>query len=156
MTSLYEEQLRSPSSIQKIELLLEKSAVGLSKLFAPDNSSLSAPSRKFVEEVANRDAFLTLMEVIDIAGIHKSDILSLIADANTLMVDFLPFGEEDERMEQSIPVLFKPTEDYLQWLHDNLSRTNHVLGVATDFFQSLYGNCLHRAHSMILGDEFSE
>lgn len=137
-------------------MLLEKSAVGISKLFAPENSSLPAPSRKLLEETANRDAFLTLMEVIDTAGIHKSDILSLIADANTLAIDFLPFGEEDDQMERSFPVLSKQTEDFLQWLHVHLSRTNQVLDVATEYFQSLYGNSLFRAHNKTRNDEFSE
>jgi hypothetical protein len=149
-------QLRSPSTIQQIELMLEKSIVGISKLFAPDNSSVSSQVKKLLEETANRDAFLTLMEVIETAGIHKSDILSLIADANTLAVDFLPFGEVDDRMEQSVPVLSKATQAYLQWLHDNLSRTNQLLGIATDYFQSLFGSCLVRAHSMIRKDDFSE
>lgn len=121
--------------------------VGISKIFAPDNSTLSVPSKKLLEETANRDAFLTLLEVIESAGMRKSDILSLIADANTLAVDFLPFGEDVEHAEQSIPILFKATQDYLTWLHDNLRQTNEILSFATDYFQSLYGSSLIRAHA---------
>lgn len=134
-------ELRSPATIQHMELMLEKLMIGLSKLFAPHNTSLSSASKKLLEDAANHDSFLTLMEVIDTAGMRKSDILSLIADANTLAVDFLPFGEEDDHTEQSDPVLSEATQDYLQWLHDNLRKTSHILNQAMDYFQTLYGGC---------------
>jgi hypothetical protein len=142
-------------SVQQIDLLLGKLAVGMSRFFATDNCSLSFPSKKFLEETANRDAFLTLMEVIDTAAIHKANVLSLIADANTLAVGFLPFGDENDQIERSIPSLSKATQDYLVWLHENLGRTNQVLSVAINYFQSLYGSSLFRALSVTQKDEFS-
>lgn len=114
--------------------------IGFSKLFEPDNNTLSALSKKLLEEAANDDAFLTLMEVIDTVGMRKSDILSLISDANTLAIDFLPFGEEDEQNEESTFIMSDETKDYLHWLHDNLRRTNDILVCATDYFQTLYGD----------------
>jgi hypothetical protein len=134
-------ELGSPATIQHMELMLEKLMVGFSKVFAPHNTSLSSTSKKLLEDAANHDSFLTLMEVIDTAGMRISDILSLIADANTLAVDFLPFGEEGDHTEQSDPVLSEATQDYLQWLHDNLRRTSQILNLATDYFQTLYGGC---------------
>ena len=114
--------------------------IGFSKLFEPDNNTLSALAKKLLEEAANDDAFLTLMEVIDTVGMRKSDILSLISDANTLAVDFLPFGEEEEQNEESTSIMSDETKDYLHWLHDNLRRTNDILVCATDYFQTLYGD----------------
>lgn len=131
-------QLRSPATIQRMELMLKDSVVGFSKLLAQHNSSLSTDSRKLLDDVANYDAFLTLMEVIDSAGMRTADILSLISDANTLAIEYLPFGEENDKPNQPGPFLSATTQEYLQWLHDNLRKTSRTLNVATDYFHTLY------------------
>ncbi len=129
--------------------------IGFSKLFEPDNNTLSALSKKLLEEAAIDDAFLTLMEVIDTVGMRKSDILSLISDANTLAVDFLPFGEEEQN-EESTSITSEETKDYLQWLHDNLRRTNDILVCATDYFQTLYGDSFSLTDTKTRSEELTE
>jgi hypothetical protein len=130
--------------------------IGFSKLFEPDNNTLSALSKKLLEEAANDDAFLTLMEVIDTVGMRKSDILSLISDANTLAVDFLPFGEEEEQNEESTFIMSDETKDYLHWLHDNLRRTNDILVCATDYFQTLYGDSFALTDTKTRSEQLTE
>jgi DIRP len=107
-------------------------------IVSPDTSSTS---KKLVEAIANQDAFLALLEIIDMSRIRKYEILSLISDANTLAVDILPFGD-DEESEQTVPILSKNVRDHIQWLHSNLNQTNQVLCAATDIFQALYDGSL--------------
>lgn len=88
-----------------------------------------------LEVVANHEAFVSLLETIDIARNRKRNILSLIEDANGLMVANLPFGDDDA---PSL-CLSRPTEDHITWLRTNLERTNQVLDVAMEYLRTLHG-----------------
>jgi hypothetical protein len=88
-----------------------------------------------LEAVANHDAFISLLEVIDTARNRKRGVLSLIEDANTLMVAHLPFGDDDA----AGLCLSRPAEDYISWLRTNLERTDQVLDVAMEYLRAMYG-----------------
>jgi hypothetical protein len=105
------------------------------------------PSRphSLLDDVANYDAFLSLLNVIDIVRNRKRDILLLIEDANTLAIDQLPFGvgddeaEEIERTTARSVNLSPSAKDHLLWLQRSLERTNLVLYTVMDYFRTLYG-----------------
>jgi hypothetical protein len=97
------------------------------------------PSKKIFDDAANYDAFLTLLEVIDLARFRMRDILPMISDANTCAIDLLPFGD-DERKDQPTAVISKTEHDHLQWLHGNWHRTKYIMGVGMEYFQQLYGD----------------
>lgn len=102
-------------------------------------SSVAGDKRRtkpLLEEIANHEAFITLLEVIDTARNRKSDLLTLIEDANALMVDLLPFGEDSStRVDLSSRV-----NSHILWLRKNLDQTNQVLAVSMQYLRSLYGN----------------
>jgi len=87
-----------------------------------------------LEEVADYDSFLTLMEVIDAGRKRKLELLVLIEDASALMVNRLPFGDGGET-----PELSSETKEHVAWLKANLEQTNAVLSTATDYLRILYG-----------------
>jgi hypothetical protein len=87
------------------------------------------------EQVAEHEAFLTLLEIVDTARARKSALLDLIDDAKTLAVDRLPFGED----AATNAVLSPDTEQHVKWLRLNLERTNEVLDAALGYLRMLYG-----------------
>lgn len=107
----------------------------------PTSSSL----KTFVDEVANYDSFLTLLETMDVARRRKHEILSLVADANTLAITALPFGQSDEAFRSNATTvesikLSHSTKDHLRWLINSLQRTNLVLDASMSTFRTLFGD----------------
>jgi DIRP len=106
----------------------------------PTSSSL----KTFVDEVANYDSFLSLLEMMDVARSRKHELLSLVEDANTLAITALPFGQADEAFGgngttvESVK-LSQSTKDHLHWLINSLQRTNLVLDASVNTFRTLYG-----------------
>lgn len=92
--------------------------------------------KHLLDEIASHDAFVTLLEVIDTARNRKNDLLALIEDANTLMVNRLPFGDNSS----SFVDLSHDTNEHVCWLRKNLAQTNQVLEVAIQHLRMLYGN----------------
>ena len=88
-----------------------------------------------LEAVANYDAFVTLMEVVDAARKRKLELLSLVEDANALLVNRLPFGDGGDNTELSLEA-----KEHLRWLRANLEQTERVLRSASDYLRILFGN----------------
>lgn len=121
-----------------------------------------------MDEVANYESFLRLLEMIDIARSRKYDLLSLIEDANTLAIDLLPFGQEGEDNRTSgAPIdhfskLSPPVKTHIMWLHQSLQRTNLVLDAAMNTFRTLFGNSfplngsLRQSNNKIAQDRLKE
>jgi len=89
-----------------------------------------------LEVVADRDAFVTLMEVVDVARSRKLELLGLIEDASALMVNRLPFGDGGGGNTELSP----EAKEHLGWLRANLVQTEQVLNSASDYLRMLYGN----------------
>jgi hypothetical protein len=119
--------------------------------------AIPVSSKRLFDDAANYDAFLTLLEVIDMARTRLWDILSMIAAANTLAIDLLPFGHDDVgKIERSMPIISKAEQDHIQWLHSNLNRTKYFLGVAMGYFQSLYGDSFFRTNAGASRDDVKD
>jgi hypothetical protein len=101
----------------------------------PADTAPQDRAKPLLEEVANHGAFVSLLEVIDTARNRKRDLLSLIEDANTLMVGHLPFGDDDAPGV----CLSRPAEEHISWLRTNLERTDQVLDTALEYLRVLYG-----------------
>jgi DIRP len=97
----------------------------------------SAKKATLFDTIANQEAFLTLLEVIDIARNRKGDLLTSIEDANALLVNNLPMGEIDGAPKR---VLSHETQEHLRWLLFNLERTDYILGSALKQLRLLYGS----------------
>ena len=92
----------------------------------------SAKSLSLVDQVAENEAFLTLLNTIDQARRRKGDILSILEDTNAFVL------RHHRNVEKQLPRLSKPAQDHLQWLVANLDRTNSVLRTALNHLHTLY------------------
>jgi DIRP len=88
-----------------------------------------------LETVAEHDSFLDLIETVDEARNRKEELLGLIADANALMVNSLPFGDGG-----STTPLSSDAKKHLAWLRANLDQTNRVLVTAIGYLRTLFGD----------------
>jgi hypothetical protein len=92
--------------------------------------------RSLKEDIAEHEAFITLLDVIETARSRKKELLGLIEDANALMTDQLPFGGHDS----SVVNLSDSAKKHLRWLWTNLGRTNKVLDTSLKHLRTLYGD----------------
>jgi hypothetical protein len=98
--------------------------------------------KPLLEDVANHDAFVTLLEVIETARNRKRDLLSLIEDANNLA---LAGKSNDVNGDVSKHVVSETTREHMSWVRDNLDRTDLILQTATNFLRTLYSDSALRS-----------
>jgi hypothetical protein len=90
-----------------------------------------------LDRIANYEAFTTLLEVIDTARNRKHDLLACLEDANSLMVENLPFGYP---CNSSVSTTYSGAlQDHRAWIESNLVETCQVLATAMEFLRTLYG-----------------
>lgn len=100
-------------------------------------STAATSSRPLIEEIAENEAFLTLVRTIERARVRKKTLIEVIDDTNALLIDQLPFGAEFNPADLN---LSKSAQDHLNWLLANLDQTNQVLRTALNHLRNLYGN----------------
>jgi hypothetical protein len=89
-----------------------------------------------LEEVAEREAFVTLMSCIETASARKKMLLNAMEDFNAHMAQRLPFGDDS-----SVAPAMPPQEKrHYTWLLANLEQTNRLLERALSSLRSMYGD----------------
>jgi hypothetical protein len=88
--------------------------------------------KPLLDDVANHDAFVTLLEVIDTARDRKRDLLLLLDEVN---------AHTSELQEP----LSRDARAHVSWLRSNLDRTDVVLRSAMAYLQSLYSEAFLRS-----------
>jgi hypothetical protein len=102
------------------------------------NCVAATPSpRSLIDEVAEHEAFFTLVRTIERARVRKKTLIEVIDDTNALMIGHLPFGADFVPAELQ---LSKSAQEHLKWLLANLDQTNLVLHTALNHLRTLYGN----------------
>jgi hypothetical protein len=98
--------------------------------------------KPLLDDVANHDAFVTLLEVIDTARNRKRDLLALIEGANNLA---LAGKSNDVYGVVSERAVSGTTREHMSWVRDNLDRTDLILQTATHFLRTLYSDSASRS-----------
>ena len=88
-----------------------------------------------VEKVAEREALVSLMSIIETASSRKARLLDVIEKFSALLVDRLPFGEGPP----SNHVISGYFEKHFAWLRANLMETNKTLESAVSLMKVMYG-----------------
>jgi hypothetical protein len=102
----------------------------------PTETDVGPNSSLLIEEIAEYEAFLTIIRTIERARERKKLLIDVLDDTNALLVGQLPFGDDFVPIDLN---LSKPAKTHLDWLLANLDRTNHVLRAAMSHLRTLYG-----------------
>jgi hypothetical protein len=102
----------------------------------------SGRPKPLLDDVANHDAFVTLLEVLETARNRKRDLLSLIEDANNLA---LAGTSNNVNGGVSEHVVSETTREHMSWVRDNLDRTELILQTAMHFLRTLYSDSALRS-----------
>jgi hypothetical protein len=96
-----------------------------------NNENIKASTRSLVEEIAENEAFLKLISIIEKTTRRKKDLLAIINDSNQLL------GHQVKT--DCKPEMSATTREHIDWILDNLERTNQVLNTAMNHLRIIYG-----------------
>jgi DIRP len=101
----------------------------------------STSTQSLAERIAEREAFLVMLNTIEQAMRLKADILSILDDATTMMMKGHHPPNINDTTGTSTCIkhnLSTPAREHIDWLLSNLGRVNIIIKTATHHLQTLY------------------